>query len=529
MRIVALIAWREYLENIRTRGFWIGVLLIPVLFVGIYFIQTTLAASTPTRYYLLLDQSNKYRGAVQAAIDLEHQRRTLREFVDYLLTNRRDGDLEATNANANRAVDNLVDDVGTDEVAALNEWMENGGLDFALTMAAPSLKENAPTFVPPKRQFVEVPVPVDIPATAPAEEVIIRLKPYLDGSQGLPVADNASELGELFALILIPADIESQLIRPETLTTLPSSPASGVQYWARNLTDSRLPDAIERGINNEVRRNEFVARGMDTSVVRNVQRTRLPFSRLDPAADAGEEAVSMADTFRQFAPMVFVYAMFIALMQSVQYLLSNTIEEKSNRIIEVLLASVTPDELMMGKLLGIGLSSLTTITVWLLSLVLFLSAYQSSQTVMIMQVLEVILSSELIPWFIFYSLAGFALYSGLFLAIGSLCNTLKEAQGLMMPLVLLMVIPVTVMPFVVLDPNGTVFRAMSWFPLFTPYMMMNRAAANPPLVDVIGTTIVLLASIVLMLWLSGKIFRLGVLRSGQPPRLLELISLIGKQ
>jgi len=215
-------------------------------------------------------------------------------------------------------------------------------------------------------------------------------------------------------------------------------------------------------------------------------------------------------------------------MQSVQYLLSNTIEEKPNRIIEVLLASVTPDELMMGKLMGIGLSSLTTITMWILSLVLFLVFYQTPETEAIAGILEVILGSKLIPWFVFYSLAGYALYSGIFLAIGSLCNTLKEAQVLMMPVILLLIVPVSIIPFVVLDPNNTVFRAMSWFPLFTPYLMMNRTMADPPMVDLIGTTFLLVVSIIFVLWLSGRVFRQGVLRNGQPPRLMELLQLMRK-
>ena len=218
--------------------------------------------------------------------------------------------------------------------------------------------------------------------------------------------------------------------------------------------------------------------------------------------------------------------MFISLMQSVQYLLSNTIEEKSNRIIEVLLASVTAGELMMGKLLGIGLSGLTTIGVWLLSFSLFIALYQSSQTELISQILDVILSSELIPWFVFYYFAGYALYSGVFLAIGSLCNTLKEAQAMMMPMIMIQIIPLAMMVFVVRDTNNTIVRAMSWFPLFTPYLMMNRAAADPPLIDVVGTTIVLLISIAFVLWLSGKVFRMGVLRTGQPPRLIELLRMM---
>ena len=137
-----------------------------------------------------------------------------------------------------------------------------------------------------------------------------------------------------------------------------------------------------------------------------------------------------------------------------------------------------------------------------------------------------ILSSELIPWFVFYYFAGYALYSGVFLAIGSLCNTLKEAQAMMMPMIMIQIIPLAMMVFVVRDTNNTIVRAMSWFPLFTPYLMMNRAAADPPLIDVVGTTIVLLISIAFVLWLSGKVFRMGVLRTGQPPRLIELLRMM---
>ena len=163
---------------------------------------------------------------------------------------------------------------------------------------------------------------------------------------------------------------------------------------------------------------------------------------------------------------------------------------------------------------------------WLLSFSLFIALYQSSQTELISQILDVILSSELIPWFVFYYFAGYALYSGVFLAIGSLCNTLKEAQAMMMPMIMIQIIPLAMMVFVVRDPNNTIVRAMSWFSLFTPYLMMNRAAADPPLIDVVGTTIVLLISIAFVLWLSGKVFRMGVLRTGQPPRLIELLRMM---
>lgn len=524
MKMIRLIAAHEYLENVKTKGFWLTILIFPVVFIGIYFLQSVLSNSTPTRFYLLIDQSGQYENAVDIAIEREHQRRILQAFVEYLLENRTETNLELTAANASSAADQFIDDVDANEVAALDDWLNSGGLDFALAMAAPYLNPDAPPFEQPKKQFVLADLPIGVDASASPETIVETLKPYLTGRSA--VTGNG-QTGPLFALILIPENVNDYISRPDVQPQAPNQLA-GIQYWASNLTDSRLPDAIANSVNSEIRELEFQKLGINTELVRNAQRTRMPLVQLDPSAGKGEEAVSVADTFRQFAPIGFVYLMFISLMQNVQYLLSNTVEEKSNRIIEVLLASVTASELMMGKLLGIGLSGLTTVAVWLLSFFLFISVYDSSQTELIAQILEVILSSDLIPWFVFYYFAGYALYSGVFLAIGSLCNTLKEAQAMMTPMIMIQVVPLATMFFIVLDPNNTVVRLMSWFPLFTPYVMMNRAAANPPLVDVIGTTLVLLASIALVLWLSGKIFKHGVLRTGQPPRLMELLRLFTK-
>jgi ABC-2 type transport system permease protein len=522
MNIIRLIAWREYMENVKTKGFWAGILIFPVIFITLYFLQTTLSNSTPTRYYIFIDQSGEYGEAVETAIERDHQRRILGAFVSYLMVNLAETNLELSAAGGTNAAEQLVDSADADEVAALEQWLESGGLNFALAMASPALKEDIPLFEQPSRQFIAADLPEGIDTSASPEEIAQALRPYLSGEKKILVDSQPSDL---FALILIPANVNDDISRPGAMSLSTDRPA-GIQYWARNLTDSRLPDAIISSINSEIRNREYIGLGVDNQIVRNVQRTRMPISQLDPTAAIGEEQVSMADTFRQLAPIGFVYLMFASLMQSVQYLLSNTIEEKSNRIIEVLLASVTAGELMMGKLLGIGLSGLTTIAVWLLSFFLFITLYQSSQTELISQILEVILASELIPWFVFYYFAGYALYSSVFLAIGSLCNTLKEAQAMMMPMIMIQVIPLAMMVFVVRDPHNTLVRAMSWFPLFTPYLMMNRAAADPPLVDVIGTTILLLLSIVFVLWLSGKVFRMGVLRTGQPPRLIELLRMI---
>jgi ABC-type Na+ efflux pump permease subunit len=86
-----------------------------------------------------------------------------------------------------------------------------------------------------------------------------------------------------------------------------------------------------------------------------------------------------------------------------------------------------------------------------------------------------------------------------------------------------MMVPLLTMTFIPKDPNGTLARVLSWIPLYTPFTMMNRVNASPPLVDVIGTLILLLLSTAGALWMAGKIFRIGILRTGQPPRIVEMV------
>jgi ABC-type Na+ efflux pump permease subunit len=90
------------------------------------------------------------------------------------------------------------------------------------------------------------------------------------------------------------------------------------------------------------------------------------------------------------------------------------------------------------------------------------------------------------------------------------------------PVMMVMMVPLITMMFIPRDPNGTLATVLSWVPFYTPFVMMNRAAADPPLFDLVGTLVLLLASTAAAMWASGKIFRVGMLRTGQPPRIIEL-------
>ncbi len=498
MKYIFLIAWREYAENARTKGFWLGLLLVPLIFLLSIQVPVWLQKKgTPTRYYVLVDQSGILAPVIEARLNHEHQRRVFADLNDYSRKH-----VTGTNATT---------------PPSLDQFLSQGGEAGYPEKFQPHLKTDAPPFKSPRRDFQPVSLPEGVQADGDITNLTEKLRPYLRGEKKIEVN---GQWVSLSAAILIPADIEKQIVRPNQKTT---RAPTGIEYWSGNLADTKLRDEVEQAVRPEIRRREYLIRGLDASAIREVEQTYAPISSLNPKKEAGQEIVNRTDVIRQWAPSAFVYLLWVSIFAIVQMLLTNIIEEKSNRIIEVLLSSVTPGELMMGKLLGIGSIGLTMVFSWILALVGILSLKAGNSTEVTGQMLTVLKSSNLIPMFSVYFLFGFVMYAALILALGSVCNTLKEAQSYMGLITMLMMVPMFTMTFIPKDPNGVLARVLSWIPIYTPFIMMNRVMADPPWFDLIGTTILLLVTAAGALWMAGKVFRIGILRTGQPPRILEML------
>jgi ABC-2 type transport system permease protein len=520
MRYAFLVAWREYAENAKTKGFWIGIFLLPViLFLSIQVPIWLEKKATPTRYFVLVDQSGKFAEVVQSGLEKHHQRKVLEELNDYARKN-------ATGPEASA----LLKEFNETNPQSVEKFISKGGKEFFLSQLRPHLKPGAPAFDGPRRAFQDVAAPAEISAASERESVAEALKPYLRGQRHLEVEGQPIDLS---AAVLIPRDVEGGIVRPNRKPAANADPStstnSQIQFWSANASDPRLREEIERLVNNEVRRREYLARGMDGAAVKEVEQTYVPFTSLNPKKEKGKEAVSGADMVRQWAPSGFVYLLWMSIFVIIQMLLNNTIEEKSNRIIEVLLSSVTPGELMMGKLGGIAAIGLTMVGAWMLALFGILGWKAGGASEIAGHLLTTLKSSNLIPLFSVYFLLGYLMYAGIILSIGSVCNTIKEAQSYMGVLTMIMMVPLLTMTFIPKDPNGPLARVLSWIPCYTPFTMMNRAAADPPLVDLIGTLVLLLVTTALALWMSGKIFRIGVLRTGQPPKIIEMLRWVAKR
>ncbi|MDP6129835.1 MAG: ABC transporter permease, partial [Planctomycetota bacterium] len=331
---------------------------------------------------------------------------------------------------------------------------------------------------------------------------------------------NPSDEKDLFAAVVIPDGILTP--SKSNLLQLMGARPKEVEYWSINQADFDLRDSIRRALDRELQRRLYATEGLDEELIKNIQSDRVPVVSLDPKKKEGEEEVSLADTIRQYVPIGFVYLLWISLMSVVQMLLNNTVEEKSNRIVEVLLSSVTAGELMAGKLFGIACVGFTMLFAWIAALLGILHWHAGPEAEFVTKLLDIIENSGLLWIFLAYFLMAYLLYSGIFLAIGSVCSTIKDAQNFMGPVMIIMMVPLLTMMFIPKDPHGTLATVLSWIPIYTPFVMLNRAAANPPLFDIVGTTILGFVSVVVVIWLAGKVFRTAILRTGQAPRLVEL-------
>lgn len=524
MKYALLIAWREYAENARTKGFWVGLFLFPAIWILAIQVPMFLEKKgTPTRHFVLVDASGQFEAVATNAVHRGEQRRVLEALKDYAQRQL------AQPAEWREFLGQFANASGD----ALDRFTQRGGQEWLLREIQRGLRTNAPAFVAPTPRFRRVELPAEVLATGTPTEVAEQLRPWLRGERRLQVDGRDVPL---FAAVLIPTNVLEQIRRPADAAVVRTGAAEGIHYWSENLADEALRSEIERAVNTEVRRREYVSRGLDGAAVRAVEQTYAPFTSLNPKKERGEEQVGMADRIRQWLPSVFVYLLWVAIFAISQMLLNSVIEEKSNRIIEVLLSSVTPGELMMGKLLGIASIGLTMLGVWIFSFVVVLwwkasgvppgalaAGSGGGMASLPMDIVSIVKTTWLLPAFAVYFFLGYLLYAGLFLALGSTCNTIKDAQNYMGVIVLFLMVPLFAMTYIPRDPNGPVATFLSWIPPYTPFVMMNRVTADPPLRDLIGTFVLLVAFTALVLWGCGRIFRIGILRTGQPPKLVELI------
>jgi ABC-2 type transport system permease protein len=241
--------------------------------------------------------------------------------------------------------------------------------------------------------------------------------------------------------------------------------------------------------------------------------------------------------YKYFAALIFVMLIYMMIIAYGSMLMRSVIEEKTSRIVEVLVSSVTAFQLMMGKVLGMGLAAFTQVGAWVaMGLMLYLATGPSGLQID-PAAAKLAFNPVIVIFFVAYFISGYVMYSTLFAFIGAIVNSDKESQGYIFPIVGLLMIPLVVGIGVARDPYATWAVVLSYIPLCTPTMMLERIVYIAPTVSsyslfsgivgeaLLGLILVIITTIGLV-WATGKVFRVGILMYGKRPTLPEIIKWI---
>jgi len=237
--------------------------------------------------------------------------------------------------------------------------------------------------------------------------------------------------------------------------------------------------------------------------------SKVPIVRMEIGYAEGQDRVQndIDRVFKIIIPFFFMYLMFLGIFISGQQIISSLIEEKTSRVIEVLLSAVTPFQLMAGKILGLAGTGLTLVSLW--AGAAFLTANS--------QGLNIEITAQFVIYFAIYYIFGFLLVSSVLAGAGSICNTIKETQSMMMPMTIIFIIPLLSWFKLVREPNGLMSRIFSFIPPLTPMVMVLRLSSGSAIsiVEILVSIILLAVSVLIAMWAAAKIFRTGILMYGK--------------
>ncbi len=291
------------------------------------------------------------------------------------------------------------------------------------------------------------------------------------------------------------------------------------EYVAPNVAAFKLLTVLERAVNNVVVAERLTGAGLDPEAVRELtKRVDLKTFKL---GKGGEETSDQGQTF--LLAYVFMMIIYVTVLMYGIYVMRGVLEEKSSRVVEVVISTLKPFELMLGKILGIGAVGLTQFLIWAV-LMAAVTAPGAAAAVGIEGLELPSIPGQLLAFFVVYFVLGFLLYGTLYAGIGAAFDTEQEAQNFQGVVTMFLVVPLVLMMQILNQPDGTLSVVLSLIPFFTPMLMFLRMTLSPvPPFQLAASVVLMVAAILACTWLVAKIYRVGILMHGSKPKLKELV------
>jgi ABC-2 type transport system permease protein len=288
---------------------------------------------------------------------------------------------------------------------------------------------------------------------------------------------------------------------------------SGVEYRSQNVGNIRILERFTTTLRDIIVEKKLEAHGIDAKIANELtSHLEIQTVKLTKSGEARSSGINQVF----LSAYLFMMMMFILVVTSGQLLVRSMLEEKSNRVIEVLLSSASANDLMAGKILGLSALGLTQIGIW--TLIGFAISLNFSITL-------IAPANGLV--LLLYFIVGYVLYAAIFVAAGAPVSTEQEAQQITSYFVIILTIPIILAVMVIQDPNSLLVRVLSYIPILTPMMMAIRIPLQmPPPGEIAATLLIVAMSAVAAVWVAGKIFRTTILMYGKRPSLRELVALV---
>ena len=296
------------------------------------------------------------------------------------------------------------------------------------------------------------------------------------------------------------------------------SPEARLTYYSRSSSDFVAQREVERVVTQAVTRQKLLDRGIDPAFLEQVMR-RIRVDAIQ-VSSSGEQRKGGEANFL----VGFFFAIFL-LLPSIMYgveIMRGIAQEKSERIVEILVSSMSPLQLLGGKVLGLAAAGLSQILIWMVMAVgaiAGLGALAASAGAQLSGLFRL----SIVPYFLVFYLLCFFLYVAVYAVGGAVTNSEKEAQQAVTPVMLLLMVPWFLIAPIVLNPDGRIAVVLSFIPVFTPITMFVRVLlSEPPFWQVAISVLLSAATVWGMFWVAAKLFRVGILSYGKRPTIPEL-------
>ncbi len=285
-------------------------------------------------------------------------------------------------------------------------------------------------------------------------------------------------------------------------------------YTPRSARDISTKDAVSSALRTVLVRERLAHQGMIASDLNSL---------MQPVEVDTTQAGKNADTTSTFiAIYVLFFLMYFVIMLYGMNVARSIIEEKTSRVFEVLLATIKPEEMMAGKMLGVGSVGLTQVFIWLIAAILLTST--SIVSSMAGGNVHVSLSAMQIVFFVVFFVLGFMLYASIAAALGAMTNSEQELQQLNMFLVMPLACCFFAMGIIISNPNSVLSTILSLIPFMTPLVMYLRLSLTAVPVWQLALSVgLMLVTIYAILWVASRIYRVGILMYGKKPTLPEIL------